>query len=279
MIVDTHVHVVAADTHRYPLSPAAGFRSTGLRPWQLETPVTTEELLATTEAAGVNRAIVVQPFSAYGYDNAYHADSAARFPERLAGVCAVDPLAKDAADTLGYWVENRGIAGLRFTTHTAGSRFDDPRANPLWDRVTALGIPVCVLTTPSHFEEVRAMAMRFPAAPIALDHAGGIGAGESEAAVEALANLAELPNLYLKVSTVNFAPLSALGEPGLDGWRRIVARFGPERLMWGSNYPVSQEGSYADMVDLGRQSLPFLSEGDRQWLLAGTAQSLWPQLR
>ena len=281
MLIDTHVHVVAEDQTHYPFAPAAGFQAGSLRPWHHETPVSTEQLLDTIAGAGVDRAIVVQPFSAYGYDNAYHADSAARHADRLVGVCAVDPLAADAPARLAYWVRERGMQGLRLTTNREGVQLDDPRSAPLWEQVQALGIPVCVLTTPAHLPAVRTMAARFPGVPVALDHVGGVGAGAGRpaAVLESLLDLAALPNVYLKVSTVNLAPLAAAGEAGQELWRRIVGRYGAQRLLWGSNYPVSQEGSYADMVALGRQSLPFLSATERDWFLGETALALWPRLR
>lgn len=280
MLVDTHVHVIAEDHQRYPFRPVADYRRGRLGAWHEETPVSTERLLEEMAGAGVDRAILVQPFSAYGYDNAYHADSVAAHPDRLVGICTVDPLAADAPERLSYWIRERGMHGLRLTTNREGARLDDPRTEPLWERAGALGIPVCVLTTPDHLAAVRTMAGRFATVPVALDHVGGIGAGTNQpaAVVATLLELAALPNVYLKVSTVNLAPLEAAGDEALDLWRQIVARYGARRLLWGSNYPVSQEGSYADMVALGRRALPFLSAAERESFLAGTAVHLWPQL-
>ncbi len=279
MIVDTHVHVVAPDQQRYPFSPAGGFRMRGLGAWNTEHPVSAEQMLATIAGAGVDRAVVVQPFSAYGFDNNYHADSAAAHAARLGSVCTVDPVAADGAERLTYWVRERGMQGLRLTTSQEGSRLDDPRAFPVWERAGELGIPICVLTSPEHWPAARIMASRFPRVPVLLDHAGGIGAGQTAEIVDELIGLAALPNVQLKVSTVNFAPLAALGETGLARWRRIVAAYGAERLLWGSNYPVSQEGSYADMARLGERALPFLSDAQREAMLGGNALRFWPAPR
>jgi L-fuconolactonase len=277
MIVDTHVHVVASDPVRYPFAPAAGLRLQVLGPWQTQHPVSAEQLLATLADAGVDRAVVVQPFSAYGFANAYHADSAAAHPERLGSVCAVDPVAADGAEQLRYWVRERGMQGLRLTTSREESRLDDPRAAPVWEQAGELGIPICVLTAPAHWPAVATMARRFAGVPVLLDHAGGLGAGASDAVVDDLLALAALPNLQLKVSTVNFAPLAVMGEAGQARWRRVVGAFGAERLLWGSNYPVSQEGSYAAMVQLAEQALAFLRAGEREALLGGNALQFWPE--
>lgn len=278
MQIDTHVHVVAADRNQYPLAPATGFRAGGLGPWHEQYPVTAEQLIETITAAGVDRAIVVQPFSAYGFDNSYHADSAARYPERLIGVCTVDPVAADGPERLAFWIKQRGMQGLRLTSNQEGARLDDPRAYPVWEEARALGIPICVLTSPAHLADVRSLAARFPTVPVALDHVAGAGGGRSAEVMQQITDLAALPNVYIKVSTVNFAPLRAEAGAALDQWRQLAARFGAERLLWGSNYPVSQEGRYADMAALGRTALPFLSASERESMLSGTALSLWPSL-
>jgi len=276
MIIDTHVHVVAPDQQRYPFAPAGGFRMRGLGSWQTQYSVSAEQMIATIAGAGVDRAVIVQPFSAYGFDNSYHADSAAAHPDHFGSVCTVDPVAADGAERLSYWVRERGMQGLRLTTSREGSRLDDPRSFPVWERAGELGIPICLLTSPEHWPGVRTMAERFPRVPVLLDHTGGMGAGQDDAVVEELIGLASLANVQLKVSTVNFAPLFAQGDAVQSRWRRIADAYGAERLLWGSNYPVSQEGSYADMVRLGERALPFLSGAQREAMLGGNAARYWP---
>ena len=280
MQVDTHVHVIAEDQTRYPFRPIEGYGGGRLHVWHKETPVSAERLLDEMTGAGVDRAVLVQAFSAYGYDNAYHADSTARYLGRVVGICTVDPLAADAPQQLTYWIRERGMHGLRLTTNREGAQLDDSRSYPLWEQAATLGIPVCLLTSPAYLAEIHALATRFPTVAVALDHVAGIGAGVGQPpeVLESLSKLASLPNVYLKVSTVNLAPLHAAGADGLSLWQWIVERFGPGRTMWGSNYPVSQEGSYADMATLGRTALPFLSDSDRDSFLGGTAAELWPQL-
>lgn len=280
MVIDTHVHVIAEEEQRYPFT-----HSRESRPWYLDARVSAEQLLGLMKGAGVDRAIFVQPRGAYGYDNAYHADSAARYPDRSVGVCALDPLGPDAPQQLSYWIEERGVQGLRLFADAEAAWLDDPHTYPLWERAGVLGIPVCIQFggRPERLPKLRAMVARFPGVPVVLDHmAGLLGPRHSDIVLfllQELLDLADLPNVFLKVSTVNLAPLSTLGEEGFDVFRRVLDRYGSQRLMWGSNYPVSQQGSYADMVDLGRSALPFLSDNDRRWLLADTALSLWPSLK
>ena len=93
--------------------------------------------------------------------------------------------------------------------------------------------------------------------------------------------LAECPNLYLKFSSMNiWEAYKGRSTPRafLDA---LVTRFGPGRLIWGSDYPHSSGSSanpYKELVDLAREALAFLSAADRDQVLAGTARSLYPAL-
>ena len=86
MLVDSHTHMVSADRDAFPLSPAALPGS-----WYLEAPCSVEDLLREMDAAGVDRAVFVQPMGAYSFDNRYAAAGAAAHPGRLAAACCVDP--------------------------------------------------------------------------------------------------------------------------------------------------------------------------------------------
>ena len=277
MIVDSHVHVISPDHERYPLRTLKSFGVPGVGPWYIETPISTEQLLGITHAAGVERIVVVQAFGAYGFDNTYHADSAAQHPERLSSVCGVDPSAADAPAQLAYWVRERGMQGLRLSTRYDSIALDDPRVFPVWEQAAKLGVPICILTSPEHIGAIRNMAARFRSVPVALDHAAGIVGAESEAEAKALMELAQLPNLYLKVTTENLLPLTPDNEMGNARWQKIIAVFGAQRIMWGSNMPVGED-TYAERVALPRTRLPFLTDEERGWYLSGTALQLWPSL-
>ena len=56
MIVDTHVHIVAADQHRYPRQ----LGHAGISSWVHDLPV--EEMLRHMNEAGIDRAVLSQAF-------------------------------------------------------------------------------------------------------------------------------------------------------------------------------------------------------------------------
>ena len=102
MIIETHCHIISEDQRNYP-------RDTGPSPaaWIRDLPV--EEFLRLILDVSVERAILVQAFGAYRYDNRYVADAAAAHPDRFVAVGIVDAVKSDADDKLSYWIKERGL--------------------------------------------------------------------------------------------------------------------------------------------------------------------------
>ena len=270
--IDTHVHVIADDQAAYPLRPMSLSGA-----WYREAPCSAEGLLGRMDASGVARAILVQALGAYSYDNRYAADSARRHPDRLVGVCCVDPLGGDPCGELTYWVRERGMRGVRlFALSREGPGWlGDPRTFPLWERAAELDARIVVTILDHQVPALRRALQRFPETAVSLDHCGFpplVRDPWPEAAP--LFALAEHPRLFLKVSTHVLDAARRGGDP-----RRFVAaladRFGPERLMWGSDFCQTHDRSYAELVAQGRDAFSGLSAEDQAWCLARTAAKLW----
>ena len=164
MIIDSHIHAVAADTVRYPLKP--GPKSAWLRS------MPAEQICAELDEAEIGRAVLVQAFGAYGFDNAYAVDSATAAPDRFVSVCTVDPLARDAAECLSLWVTQRGAVGLRLHATASGLPFNDPRIAALMRQAAKLNIAICVLTQFSGLVTLSDLLAQCPDVPVAIDHMG-----------------------------------------------------------------------------------------------------------
>jgi predicted TIM-barrel fold metal-dependent hydrolase len=110
-ITDTHVHVVAPDRDRYPVleNPPA---------WPS---VTGGALAADMDALGVTRALLVQSFFTYGFDNSYAIDCAAADPARYQVVGVIDQTAPDAPEVLTRLVREHGVRGVRRRPSASGS--------------------------------------------------------------------------------------------------------------------------------------------------------------
>jgi predicted TIM-barrel fold metal-dependent hydrolase len=276
MIFDTHCHIISEDQRNYP-------RDTGPHPADWIRDLTADEFLSLMSDSGVERAVLVQAFGAYRYDNRYVADSAARYPRRFVSVCIIDPLKPSAPEKLDYCVNQQGIRGLRVVTWTEPpTLLDDPRIIPLWRRAADLRIPVCVLTTFDQVPRLRPVLERFPDLRLALDHLGlpSLSRGPAHSMAGPLFELARFPNFYGKFSSWTIESLAKNGDKACtDFFRRLIDGFGPERLMWGSNFPASNELTYRGFADLAQERLGFLSADERRWLFSDTALSLWPMLR
>ena len=272
MIIDTHTHVVSSDKVKHPLDP-------GARGWSTEVSNDVEDLIAEMDAAGVDCATLVQPNATYGLDNSYQCDSARDYAPRTVSVGILDPAASDAADKLSYWVNERGMVGVRLQSQAEP---DDPQCDALWERAEALGIPISVGGGghPDKVDRMRNVGGRHPNVIFAPDHfAGWNGAEDKAAMTSALEELARLPNAHLRISSTSLGPYADLPPAGQELFRRVIEAFTPQRVMWGSNFPSSREGGYIGQVQLGQTALPWLSDEDRNWILGGTAHKLWPMLQ
>src|ERR1700751_1661542 len=109
--IDIHPHVIANDDKRYPLAPLGGHQSD----WSRTRPITTEQMIAAMDAAGVDKSALGQPSTCYGHDNSYVADAVAAHPGRFTGVFSVDVLAPDAPEKMRHW-RSRNLPGIRLFT-------------------------------------------------------------------------------------------------------------------------------------------------------------------
>ncbi|MBX6748705.1 MAG: amidohydrolase [Micromonosporaceae bacterium] len=278
-IIDIHPHVIAADTARYPLAPLGGTVSG----WAASRPVTTEQLLALMDANGVDKAVLVQASTAYGYDNSYVADSSAAHPDRLLAVGCFDPLAADAPDRLAYWVQERGLVGARL--FTTGSTMPDqadwlcsPTTFPFWKAAAELNVPVCVQMRLPAADDLRTVLERFPDTRVVLDHMAypPIEDGQEAEAAQTLCSLAGYPNLFLKLTIRNTSLLAKVAAPE-QFLEPLLAAFGSSRIAWGSNFPAATE-PLDELIATARTVLSRLAAEASADIMHGTAVRLYPRL-
>jgi predicted TIM-barrel fold metal-dependent hydrolase len=278
-IVDIHPHIIADDTTRYPLAPLGGHQSD----WSRTRPVTTGQMLAAMDKAGVAKAAIVQASTCYGHDNSYVADAVAAHPKRFTGVFSVDVLSPDAPERMRHWVK-RGLTGMRLftigsTMPDQASWLDDPKTYPAWECAAELGLSICLQMSPKAFPEMLRMIQRFPKVRIILDHMArpNIEDGPPYTAAESLFALAKFPQVYLKVTERNFTQSRKGKATPETFFPKVVSVFGASRLAWGSNYP-SSEGSLPELVAMAKSGLACLSPAEQDWIFARTAQDLYPAL-
>ncbi|MBR8241465.1 amidohydrolase family protein [Burkholderia multivorans] len=278
-IVDIHPHIISDDEKRYPPAPLFGKRSE----WSQERPNTVEALISAMDEAGVAKAAVVHSSTTYGFDNSYVVDSCARFPDRLVAVGSVDMLADDVASVIEKWAGS-GLAGLRIFTGGSTKDFDpseleNPKSFRAWEILAELKLPMCIQTGPIGLPQVRMLAQKFPRVNIVLDHLArpDVLDGPPYANAASLFAMADLPNVYLKLTPRIFGDVKKEKASAETFFPRVVEAFGAARLAWGSNFPTSP-GTLTEILATAQDGLQCLSETDREWIFGKTALKLYPAL-
>jgi L-fuconolactonase len=279
-MIDAHAHLIADDPIAYPPVALNG----EARSEEIGNPMTAERLLEQMDRNGVQRAVLVQRGSIYGFDNRYVCDCALRYPQRLVAVCAIDATADNAVATVRHWVRERGAAGIRLMELVKGSDLswlDSPNARAVWCEAHALSVPVCVHFFPwnrtAGLTALKAILTELPQARVVIDHFSNmsvLGGAPDYGVDRLLADVAQFAGVNIKFTTI---PLGKLATAGIDAApivARVVALFEAKRILWGSD--ISQTaGTYDYMVELARRAVRLLSPDLQQELLSGTAHALY----
>ena len=258
IIVDTHVHIAL---HIYE-------------------PV--EILLAQMQHNGIEKALLVQ--SSTTTDNTYLIECLRRFPGRLSVVCRVDADSPGALDDLGRWA-GEGAEAIRLRNFQR-SPGDDPLA--IWRKAEELGLSVSVGGPADVFAspEFSNLVESLPSLKIVFEHLGGAGIWAVGVKQEAkppysqfrqMLQLARYPNTYIKIHGMGeFCPPPFPYEDVPPFVDMAYDAFGPQRMMWGSDYPpVSLREGYRNALRFPMEHMPFCSQEDLEWIFGKTALSLW----
>ena len=272
MIIDTHTHLFAPDAQRYPVDPEASYTP--------EVPGSVELLRQQMDESGVDRALTISPWP-YRWDMRYVLDIIAENRHWLAVGVLVDPFDPRGPEQLAAYVRDHGVCGLRIQGRILGMEpLDQAATTPLWKAAADLDITLDVNASQPEYDAVAQRAREFRNLRIVLDHCGYVSENlfPPKPSVERVLQMAEYANVYAKMSFVGAASSQAYPCDDVH-WmvRQIVDAFGPERCMYGSNFPTAQYNStlsYAETLRLFNEAID-LSDQERQWILGGTAAKLW----
>jgi predicted TIM-barrel fold metal-dependent hydrolase len=266
-IIDPHVHVWKHDPE-YPFAPGANVPARDAAP---------EQLLALMQANGVSRTVIIQVIH-YKYDNRYLASVLRRYPGVFQGVARVDPLDPAAPDHLSRLTEE-GFRGVRLSPAggSSGDWFHGPLMPPLWKRCRQLNVPMTVLAPISRMPEVGRLLEGTPDLTVVIDHMADCPVDQPQE-LEKLIALQRYLNLFVKIS--HTWSLSRQSYPWLDAQehvRRLHAAFGPQRLMWATDWPIIEAHStYDKALTVVRDDMKFLNAEDKRWMLSKTIERVWP---
>jgi L-fuconolactonase len=181
----------------------------------------------------------------------------------------------------------QGARGVRFRPDTR-SPGDDPLA--IWRKAQDLGLPVscggtgAAFASPAFADLVQAL----PRLSIVLEHLGSVNHPDGETTPHetrrAVFSLSRFPNVYIKIHGLGEfctrtnpvrQPFS-FETPIPPLLEMAYAAFGPQRMMWGSDYPpVSGREGYGNALRWTLEQFDAKNERDRELIFGGTAKSVF----
>jgi L-fucono-1,5-lactonase len=144
-----------------------------------------------------------------------------------------------------------------------------------------LGLTLDALVQPRHLDVLKKLAVALPDLKIVIDHCAkpvirdGKDAGEDWR--RGMALLAEHKQIYCKFSGLANEHGQGWSEHTLQPvFRHMLLTFGPERLMWGSDWPVLElAGAYEDWFACAQGLTSELAEKDRAQIFGETAADFY----
>jgi predicted TIM-barrel fold metal-dependent hydrolase len=262
--VDTHAHIFAKD-----LELAA------VRRYAPTYDATAEDYLKQLDANGVRGGVLVQP-SFLGVNNDYLIAAIAKFPDRFRGIAVVEPDIDlkqiDAMDAAG-------IVGIRLNLQ----RLPIPKFNEgAWPKFLAhlrrLDWQVEIIREgpdlPFMIEPLLDAGVN-----VVCDHFGRPAETDSidDPAFQYLLSKGKSRRVYVKLSGGyrNWPGGDAEGQ-GRKCAALLLKHFGPERLMWGSDWPHTQNESQVNFGATLKHLTDWVpSEADRKIILQTTPRRLF----
>ncbi len=141
--------------------------------------------------------------------------------------------------------------------------------------LAAAGMCFDLVLQPSQLPTAVGVAAGLPELTFVLDHLGNVDVGPHIDAdwAAAFATLAALPNTVCKLSGILGAAGTADIRPYFD---LALQGFGPDRLMFGSDWPVcTLTATYATVVAAATELTASLSKPEQQAILADTASRVY----
>jgi L-fuconolactonase len=272
-MIDAHLHLWDLQRGDYAwITPEHG---------PLHTTIDADRAKAELDAAGVERAVLVQAEDSVT-DTEFLLEVAGRC-EWVAGVVGWvqldDPAV--AAAQLDRFGADPAFRGVRHLVH------DDPRDDFLalpavrtsLGLLAERGLPFDVPDAwPRHLAATAELAAELPELTVVLDHLGKPPHGRPDfpAWREAAAAVAACPNTVAKVSglQVRGEPFTAAGIR--PAWEAALELFGPDRLLWGSDWPMTLlTAGYSGTWEVMSVLVGELTPDEQGKILGGTADRVY----
>jgi predicted TIM-barrel fold metal-dependent hydrolase len=282
--VDSHSHLWSPDRTRYPLR--SGANEANVQPKGF----TPGDFFSSARAEGVSRVVLIGHTVHFGYDATYLTDILKARPGEVAAQAYLDHADPNVTARMAE-LKRHGVKAfrLRLLDPWQADFLDSHPIMKAYQFAAMQRLVICPLTNPDWLPQLDRLSAAFPATSVVIDHFARIGVDglgqvppvPGTIKPEDVANLVKLarhPGVHVKLSA-----FYALGRrtPPYDDMlpliKELIAAYGPERLMWGSDcpYQLASPHTYRASIALIRDRLDGVSEEDREWLLRKTAERVF----
>ena len=251
------------------------------RPWlgTLAGPaeVSGDDMVAAMDAVGVDGALLVSPYTMYGWDASYAVEVHRAHPRRFGLIKPVDPADPRVADVIANWKATPGTVAIRLMLNRIATLDPaDPGINRVLAEAARHSFPVNILCW-GCLEPVGPLAARNPNTRLVIDHLGLLQPFAPPVPEEPFAELPKVlalarhENVAIKITGA--CTLSHEPFPYRDIWdplRRIFDAFGFDRCIWGTDWTRAVALlTYGEGVEAFRVT-DRLSESERKALMGET---------
>ncbi|ESQ75532.1 amidohydrolase [Asticcacaulis sp. AC402] len=233
------------------------------------------DLRDVTTACGISGTVLVQSQPSEA-DTLWLLSLAKAEPLVKAVVGWTDFVSPQAAERIAHLSRQPKLKGLR--PMLQGLEDDwilQEACRPALEEMTASGLTFDALVFTRHLPAIDGIAKRYPALRIIIDHGAKppIAAGEMQPWADVIQRVAENPNIACKLSGL----LTEAGDNPITPYAdHLFEVFGPDRLLWGSDWPVVLlKSSYRDWFDWTTAWLANKDTAMRDAILGGNARRIY----
>jgi predicted TIM-barrel fold metal-dependent hydrolase len=254
-IVDTHVHYWDPTRHYYPRLTDKSYTTFRYRGFDaLKRPYLPDEYLVGARRHNIDKVVHMEatfdPNNQIGQTQ-FITELSAQFGVPNIIVPRVELERADAAEEMKKHLEWPMVRGIRqnragaATWQEAAAGRPSPLLEPDWlrgyEKLEQFGLHYELQIAWWHFDDAARLANKFPRTPIALNHAGLPEDRSADGLArwkDALVQLAECPNVHIKISGIGQNDHPWTVESNRLVVEQAIQAFGCSRAMFGSNFPV-----------------------------------------
>ena len=270
-IIDSQVHAYEAN------NPS--------RPWQgfLQGPAqaTGDDMVKAMGEVGVDGALLVSPFSLYGYDASYALEVHRAHPDKFGLIKPFNVKSETIREDLLEWASIPSVVGARLMLSNSGIQGIETGIREMFSAASDVDIPVNVYCS-GNLSAFKELAKTYPNTQLVIDHLGleqpfiPPPPEDPFSDIGQVIEFSKFDNVAIKISGA--CTLSHRPFPYDDIWEpleRIFKAFGFERCMWGTDWTRAVELlTYEQGVESFRLT-DSISGNERNMLMGGALSKIY----